>query len=143
MEAFTTWFTILSSIATLISVILLLKFEYRKRHQELIQAITNQKDKEFEKEKEWIAKFKEFEISYDEELERIKMSIQKVESEKAIDMEKLRASLEKLMVSVEALNAKVTELVQRISDLEKFTKTIHEFIGFTKGEKSSRRKNVE
>jgi len=143
MEAINPWISVLASLATIVSVIFIVRVEYRNRHQDLIKAITEQKEREFEKEKEWFTKFEEFEISYNEELERIRMSIQKVENEKALDMEKLRASLEKLMVSVEALNAKVTELVQRISELEKFTKTIHEFIGFTKGEKSSRRKNVE
>ncbi|ROL55654.1 hypothetical protein D9V84_11155 [Bacteroidetes/Chlorobi group bacterium Naka2016] len=139
--------SILVNLATMLSILVALanamrkaKIEQEERHERLVQEISAQKDKEFLRDEKILNRIKELENSYDNEIGIMKMNIQQIDTQRAIESEKLRASVEKLMVSIEGLNDRVSELVKRVSEIEKLTKVLYEFIGYTKGEKNAKRK---
>lgn len=136
--------SLLVNILTIVSILLVIRHERKKemrhnqeRYQALVKAISEQKDKEYQKEQRFLERIHKIEHMYDNELEAVRMSIQQNEGKKTIEIEKLNASIEKLMLLIEGLNTKIAEMMRRVSELENLTKVLYEFIGYTKGEKNA------
>lgn len=150
MDTISVLSTILVNLLTLISILVVIRKEKRRelreseqRYKELVQTIVAEKDKEYQKEQKVFGKIQEVENTLNNELEILKMNVHFSESQKAVEIEKLRASIENLMILIKGLNDRVSELVQRLNDIEKLTKVVYEFIGYTKGEKNAKRKSQQ
>ncbi len=150
MEGLLVITSILMNLATILSVILLLRSEQRKKrkweeekHKELVQTIVSQKEQEYERERQLEARFGQIREVYDCEIEEIKMSVEDHKKEQAVEIEKLKSSIEKLHLMVDNLSRDISKIGEDISKIQGFVREVYEFMGYTKGETNARKRTTK